>query len=46
MGRGRIVERRDEIVVVEASLADEKGTVASAIASILIVPMPIPDAGR
>jgi uncharacterized protein (TIGR00369 family) len=44
IGRGRILQRRDAIVIVEASLMDQKATVATAIASILIVPIDIPDA--
>ena len=44
IGHGRILERTDEIVVVEASLADEKATVATATATILIVSIETADA--
>ncbi len=37
IGRGRILNRTDEIVVVEASLADQDTTVATATATIVIV---------
>jgi uncharacterized protein (TIGR00369 family) len=43
IGRGRIVNRTDEIVVVEASLADQDATVATATATILIVSIDTPD---
>jgi uncharacterized protein (TIGR00369 family) len=44
IGRGRILNRTDEIVVVEASLADESATVATATATILVVSIETPDA--
>ena len=43
IGRGRILKRTDEIVVVEASLADQDATVATGTATILIVSMETPD---
>ena len=46
IGRGRILKRTDEIVVVEASLADERATVATATATILIVSIKTPSAVR
>ena len=42
IGRGRILKRTDDIVVVEASLADENALVAIAMATILIVPIESP----
>ncbi len=44
IGRARILERTNDIVVVEASLADEDVTVATATATILIVSIETPDA--
>jgi uncharacterized protein (TIGR00369 family) len=44
IGRGRILNRTDEIVVVGASLADESATVATATATILVVSIETPDA--
>jgi len=44
IGRGRILKRTGEIVVVDASLADENVTVATAIATILIVSIDAPKA--
>ena len=44
IGRGRILKRTGEIVVVEASLADQDATVATATATILIVSTETPDA--
>jgi uncharacterized protein (TIGR00369 family) len=46
IGRGRILKRTDDIVIVEASLVDEKATVATAVASILVVPIDIHGAAR
>jgi uncharacterized protein (TIGR00369 family) len=46
IGRGRILKRTDDIVIVEALLVDEKATVATAVASILVVPNDIPGAAR
>ena len=43
IGRGRILKRTNEIVVVEASLADQDATVATATATILIVSIETPD---
>lgn len=45
VGRGRILERTDPVVVVDAELTDENATVATATATILIVQADIPDAG-
>jgi uncharacterized protein (TIGR00369 family) len=42
IGRGRILSRTDDVVIVEASLVAEQATVATAIASILVVPIDTP----
>jgi acyl-coenzyme A thioesterase PaaI-like protein len=43
IGRVRFLKRTHEIVVVEASLADQDATVATGMATILIVSMETPD---
>jgi len=42
IGSGRILKRTDEIVIVEASLADQDATVATPTATILIVSIETP----
>lgn len=37
VGRGRILQRTDDIAIVEASLADDRSTVATATATVRIV---------
>lgn len=43
VGRGRILQRTDDIAIVDASLADDRSSVATATATVRIVTLGSPD---